>query len=190
MATTELTYVNRSHAEAYAVVDVDTGAVLDVYARPADVALMDRAVGCWRPGTNPLFIHSVTPATALAYLHAHWQSTDPLPAACVVGPPLPDTGVLGADETETDYEGRPVPPGETDDTRILVWEVAPHPGGLDTNAVLVVRSWQQMLACVRYNLDGFLERPDAADLRSPGGVALTFRLIEMTRGEYAELEAG
>jgi hypothetical protein len=85
---------------------------------------------------------------------------------------------------KTDHNGEPIPSGETDETRILVWEVTPHPTNPDYDC-MVVRSYQDMCDYVGDNIDIMLEQIDDRDLRE--GVALTFRLRDMSLGDYREI---
>lgn len=90
-----------------------------------------------------------------------------------------------SEPTNTDHDGRPVPPDEPADKAILVWHVSPHTGD-PAYDVFVERSWQRMLEYVGSNLDYWLERHDEGQLRR--GVTLTFKLADTTVGEYAELQ--
>lgn len=62
----------------------------------------------------------------------------------------------------TDWEGRPVPEGESPSKVVLAWEVEPHP---DSRYYMYVeRSWQKMLAYVRDNLEGIIENRPLGEL--------------------------
>lgn len=86
-------------------------------------------------------------------------------------------------ENETDHNGRPIPAGETPDTKIFWWEVDPHPDHQYTT--LAVRSWQQMLDYMRYGVETVLDAKDEDELRE--GVTFTYRLVQGTLGQYQEI---
>jgi hypothetical protein len=87
--------------------------------------------------------------------------------------------------SDTDWQGRPVPPNEADETAIKVWQVSPHPILRDGFAY-VERSWRKMLDLVTNNLDVMLERESVAE----DGLTLTFKVVEMTLGDYREIVEG
>jgi predicted DNA-binding transcriptional regulator AlpA len=78
----------------------------------------------------------------------------------------------------TDWQGNPVPDGETLETRIKWWEVDPHP--TEPGLVLRERSWQKMLTAIGGNWDLLLED----DLVEKYGLVIKFRVVEGTVEEY------
>lgn len=88
-------------------------------------------------------------------------------------------------KVETDWQGKPVPEGETDDTVIDVWEVSPHPDGYHDFAV--VRSWQDVNRFLTDVPEMYLDGKSPADCRE--GVTITIRTRSMTLREYRDIEA-
>jgi hypothetical protein len=80
-----------------------------------------------------------------------------------------------------DYEGRLIQPGETPETIIKIWEIDPHP--TRPGICLWERSWQAMLEYVSGNLEGMCERDEVDE---PDGLKVTFRVIEVSLGDYLE----
>jgi hypothetical protein len=81
----------------------------------------------------------------------------------------------------TDYQGCTIPPGETPETIIKIWEIDPHP--LRRNMCLWERSYQKMLAYVGSNLEHLCERDEVDE---PDGLTITVRVIWMSKREYEE----
>lgn len=88
-------------------------------------------------------------------------------------------------KTATDWQGMPIPEGETDETVIKVWEVTPHPDGHYTHAV--IRSWQQVNDFMCRVPEMYLDGVSEDECRE--GVTLTIKLRQMSLGEYREIEA-
>lgn len=86
----------------------------------------------------------------------------------------------------TDWQGRLVPPDEPDDKVIKVWQVTPHPGGKHLGDSAVWRSWHDMRLYVKGNLEELLERDEVMG----DGLTLTFKVVEMTVGDYREIVEG
>lgn len=90
---------------------------------------------------------------------------------------------------ELDHEGLQVPPNEPDDATIMVWKITPHPGtGRD---YMVCRSWHDMLDYFFNKLDVLLEREDVDEaVRSPEGFNINFRLVEMIKSDWRDIQRG
>jgi len=82
-----------------------------------------------------------------------------------------------------DWQGKPVPEGETDDTVIDVWEITPHPD--DSYTHTVTRSWQDVNEVMNRVPELYLDGADQDRCRE--GVTITIRLKSMTLGEYRRI---
>lgn len=78
MAFEEITYTLDDESEI--MVDVEQGGPpeldgctpIDVYTYADELTEELRAVTCWKPGRNPLFVHAADPVAAYAHVLDHW----------------------------------------------------------------------------------------------------------------------
>jgi hypothetical protein len=86
---------------------------------------------------------------------------------------------------ERDWEGKPLPPDETADAVIKVWEISPHPNG--TYDYTLIRSWHEVKRFLADTAELYLHDLDESECAE--GVTIKIRLVTVTRDEYEEVIA-
>ena len=83
----------------------------------------------------------------------------------------------------TDWKGNRIDDDEPDETQIGWWQVDPHPWR--PGFVLVERSWQLMCERIGDGIEMLLD--DAGEDALLEGVAVTFKLVKGTLGQYRDI---
>ncbi len=86
----------------------------------------------------------------------------------------------------TDWQGRPIPKDETDDTKILVWCIDPGIVGYDQTWV---RDYQQAIEAAQEILAQNMDDLNEKDAKAGIGVSVSIRLVETTVGEMKAIDA-
>lgn len=85
-------------------------------------------------------------------------------------------------EPEVDWQGHPVPPGETEGTEILVWQATPNLLNRDYDSFWC-RGYRQFCDALENSLIYLFDDVDPEVLLSDG-VTLNVKLAKTTLGEY------